>query len=325
MTTLCVTNTIYTFSRRRYYRLFENALDAHPSTPSAYRVRVSPSPPHRSLYRILTGAGNSSQKHPDTGRDVWELAVWDPKAFSLKMFCCLSPGHALVYWIFLPAVPEDPRPIVTAVTTIALAILLSVQLKMFQIFYTQQMKDTAIIHREVLNEYDIKYVHPRTKPKVRDVGTQLSMPGEDTQSLPEGIDDYGSVDTYTPTTILNKGFRIHPNPTYIKLLDTEVPSQRMKASHDDSNIVPLNETPTHQSSTLSRPSTLIRPFHSRSIRMGDGGSLGVYSHVQSPLRKAASNNFAGEHRHDDRSTNPLKRESITVKRAGMHGVRGIIK
>lgn len=322
MTILCLINTIYTFSRKRYYRLFENALDAPPSTPSAYRVRVDSSPisssPLRFLSNILTGAGTESRLHPDAERDVWELAVWDPKPFCLKMFCYLSPGHALVYWFFLPAAPEDPRPSVTVMTTIVLVTLLSVQLIFFHLFFLQQMKDTVIIHKEVLNEYDIKFVHPRTRPKMRDVGTQLSMSEADAQNLRHGMGDYGSVDTYTPTTILKKGFRIHPNPAYAKLIDPELPLQRMQASRNVPNLAPLYETPIHQRETSSpmRPSPAIRSLHSRSIRVGDGGSLGVYSHVQSPLRKAASDNIVEEQRLVERGASP-------VKRAGMHGARGI--
>lgn len=322
MTILCLINTIYTFSRKRYYRLFENALDVPPSTPSAYRVRVESSPisssPLRFLSNILTGAGTESRLHPDAERDVWELAVWDPKPFCLKMFCYLSPGHALVYWFFLPAAPEDPRPSVTVMTTIILVTLLSAQLILFHLFFLQQMKDTVIIHKEVLNEYDIKFVHPRTRPKIRDVGTQLSMSEANAQNLRHGMGDYGSVDTYTPTTIQQKGFRIHPNPAYAKLIDPELPLQRFQASRNVSNLAPLFETPIHQRETSPavRPSPAIRPLHSRSIRVGDGGSLGVYSHVQSPLRKAASNNIVEEQRLVDRGASP-------VKRTGMHGARGI--
>lgn len=322
LTILCLINTIFTFSRKRYYRLFENALDVAPSTPSAYRVQVDSSPisssPLRFLTNILTGAGTESQLHPDAGRDVWELAVWDPKPFCLKMFCYLSPGHALVYWFFLPAAPEDPRPSVTVMTTIVLVTLLSVQLNLFHLFFLQQMKDTAIIHKEVLNEYDIKFVHPRTRPKMRDVGTQLSTSEADAPNLRHGMGDHGFVETYTPTTILKKGFRIHPNPAYAKLIDPELPLQRMQTSRNVPNFAPLYETPIHQRENSSpvRPSPAIRPLHSRSIRVGDGGSLGVYSHVQSPLRKAASNNIVEEQRLVDRGSSPLKR-------AGMHGARSI--
>lgn len=329
MTILCLINTIYTFSRKRHYRLFENALDAPPSTPSAYRVRVDSSPlsssPLRFLSSILTGLGTEARLHPDAERDVWELAVWDPKPFCLKMFCYLSPGHALVYWFFLPAAPEDPRPSVTVMTTIVLVTLLSVQLILFQLFFLQQMKDTGIIHKEVLHEYDIKFVHPRTRTKMRDVGTQLSMSDANAQNLLQGMGDNGSVDTYTPTTILKKGFRIHPNPAYAKLIDPDPPLQRMQASRNVPILAPLYETPIHQRETSSpvRPSPAIRPVHSRSMRMGDGGSLGVYSHVQSPLRKAASNNIVEEQRLVDRGTSPMKKEPMPVKRAGMLGARGI--
>lgn len=322
LTILCLINTIYTFSRKRYYRLFENALDIPPSTPSAYRVRVDSSPlsssPLRFLSSILIGAGAESRLHPDAGRDVWELAVWDPKPFCLKMLCYLSPGHALAYWFFLPAAPEDPRPSVTVMTTIVLVTLLSAQLILFQLFFLQQMKDTAIIHKEVLNEYDIKFVHPLTRPKMRDVGTQLSMSEANAQNLQHGMGDYGSVDTYTPTTILKKAFRIHPNPAYAKLIDLERPLQRMQASRNVPNLAPLYETPIHQREISSpvRLSPAIRPLRSRSIRVGDGGSLGVYSHVQSPLRKAASNNIVEEQQLVDRGTSP-------VKRADTYGTRGI--
>lgn len=322
LTILCLINTIYTFSRKRYYRLFENALDVAPSTPSAYRVRVDSSPisssPLRFLSNILTGAGTESHVHPDAERDVWEIAVWDPKPFCLKMFCYLSPGHALVYWFFLPAAPEDPRPSVTVMTTIVLITLLSVQLNLFHLFFLQQMKDTAIIHKEVLNEYDIKFVHPRTRPKVRDVGTQLSTSEADATNLRHGMSDYGSVDTYTPTTILKRGFRIHPNPAYAKLIDPEPPRRRIQASRNAPNFTPLNETPNHQRENSSpvRPSPSIRPLNSRNIRVGDGGSLGVYSHAQSPLRKAASNNIFEEQPLVERASSPLKR-------AVMHGARGI--
>ena len=325
MTILCLINTIYTFSRKRYYRLFENALDVPPSTPSAYRVRVDSSPlsssPLRFLSSILTGAGTESRLHPDAERHVWELAVWDPKPFCLRMFCYLSPGHALVYWFFLPAAPEDSKPIITVMTTIVLATLLSVQLICFQLFFLQQMKDTAIIHKEVLNEYDIKFVHPRTRPKMRDVGTQISS----FEANAQGIGDYGSVDTYTPTTILKKGFRIHPNPAYAKLIDPELPLQRMQGSGNVPILAPMYETPIHHRETSSpmRPSPLIRPLHSRSIRVGDGGSLGVYSHVQSPLRKAALNNIGEGQRLIDRGTSPVKKDLLPVKRAGMHSARGI--
>ena len=65
-----------------------------------------------------------SRAHPDASKDVWELAVWDPTPLSLRMFCMFSPGHVLVYWLFLPTAVADPRPSTTVVTTIIFVALL---------------------------------------------------------------------------------------------------------------------------------------------------------------------------------------------------------
>lgn len=49
---------------------------------------------------------------------------------------------------------------------------------------------------------------------------------------------------------------------------------------------------------------------------GDGGSLGVYSHANSPLRKAASTNFNEIGRERERSISPIKREvEVSQRRA----------
>lgn len=303
-------NAAYTFRRKRHYRLFENALDVSPSTPSAHRVHVDSSPlsssPLRFLSSMLAGDTAESRSHPDATRDVWELAVWDPTPLCLKMFCYLSPGHVLVYWLFLPIAPEDPRPSVTVMTTMLLTVLLSAQLIVLQSFFSRQSKDASVIHKEVLNEYDTKYVHPRTRPIMRDVGTQLS--------------DTESVDTYTPTIIVNKGFYTRPNPNYVMHLDREVLPQRATPSSDIStSTAPIHQTPTYQRDASSplRARTAIRQPQFGGIRSGDGGSLGIYSHADSPLRKAASTNFADAQRQRERSTSPLKRESSPLKRTSM--------
>jgi len=64
------------------------------------------------------------------------------------------------------------------------------------------MKDRAVVQREVLREYDSKYVHPRLNILKRDVATQT-------------MDDHfeASVDVYTPQ-FNRQGFVTHPNPSY---------------------------------------------------------------------------------------------------------------
>jgi hypothetical protein len=313
-------NTFYTFWRRRHYRLFENSIDVPPSTPSAHRVRVDSSPlsssPLRFLSSVFAGDTAESRSHPDATRDVWELAVWDPTPFSLRLFCFFSPGHILVYWLFLPTAPQDPRPSTTIVTTILLVGLFSAQLVILQQFFSRQSKDASVVHKEVLNEYDTKYVHPRTRPLVRDVGTQhsaIQMNGEGSPYLEQQSE---SVDTYTPTFLVNRGFRTRPNPNYVRHVDAEGSAQFTSPSKSiPTSKSQLLKTPARvrDGSSPLRPSTAIRQPNFLDRRTGDGGSLGVYSHANSPLRKAASTNFADMGRGRERSMGPAKRDVGAIK------------
>lgn len=313
-------NAFYTFWRRRHYRLFENSIDAPPSTPSAHRVRVDSSPvsssPLRFLSNMLARDSAESRSHPDASRDVWELAVWDPTPLSLRIFCLFSPGHILVYWLFLPAAPQDPRPSTTILTTLLLAALLSIQLIFLQLFFSQQSKDASIVHKEVLNEYDTKYVHPRTRPRVRDVGTQHSAIEMNGTNVHYFDGPNKAVDTYTPTFIVNKGFHTRPNPNYARYVDAEGSKMSMSPSNNISvskgqflkTVASLRDgsSPLRSKTAIRQPNFLDR-------QTGDGGNLGVYSHAHSPLRKAASTNFTEFGRERERSMSPVKREAGTMK------------
>ena len=272
------------------------------------------SSPLRYLSNIITSTTAEARAHPDAERDVWELSVWDPIPLCLKMFCMFSPGHVLVYWFFLPVPPQDPRPSTTVFLTILLATLLSVQLSFLQSSFSQQSKDSSLIHKEVMNEYDTKYVHPRTQPLMRDVGTQLSE-----QSSRSGEN---TVDTYTPVIVVNRGFRTAPNPSYISHVDptgsrdSSTPPRTLPATGVNS----AYQTPSAQFRELSSPlqprTALRQPQHRASAgpaHTGDGGSLGVYSHANSPLKKSSSMNLGlrrdGEPR---RSGSPLKGESTRM-------------
>lgn len=294
LTYFSILNTIYTFYRKRHYRLFESSIDTPQRTPSAHRVSVESSPvsssPLRFLKNILGDTSAESRSHPDPTRDVWELAVWDPIPVCLQLFCFFSPGHVLVYWLFLPTLPSDPRPSITVFKTIVLQLLMSSQLYLLQSYFSQQEKDSAIIHKEVMSEYDIKYVHPRLNPLVRDVGTQFSGHEEEK-------DD--QVDTYNPTTILKRGFRTNPNPNYAKHVDPDNVS-----GISSRNLSPAPAyTPSAYNSREATPFTGVTPrtairqpqfrqsssaASSTSTSNGDGGSLGIYSHANSPLKKATS-------------------------------------
>ncbi|KAI4259885.1 MAG: hypothetical protein LQ352_000535 [Teloschistes flavicans] len=315
---LSFVNAAYTFYRRRHYRLFETSVNVVPSTPSARRVCVDSSPlsssPLRFLQSMLAADDAEARSHPDATRDVWELGIWDPTPLSLRLFCLFSPGHVLVYLLFLPTAMTDPRPSTTIIITMVLAGLLSTQLELLQWHFSQQSKDTSVIHKEVLNEYDTKFVHPRTRPLMRDVGTQYSSTGTSISSCEN------SVDTYTPSVIINRGFYTRPNPNYVKHVDPDA------SLATPSSIFFNTKVPTYQSAAVFpdasspiRPATAIRQPQFKpngGIRTGDGGNLGVYSHAYSPLRKSASSELV-ENRYRDRSHSPLKGEGSALKRSSL--------
>ena len=216
--------------------------------------------------------------------------MWDPLPVCLRLFCLFSPGHVLVYWLFLPTRVTDPRPSVTVFTTLLLQALMSSQLFLLQTSFSQQEKDSAIIHKEVMSEYDIKYVHPRLNPLVRDVGTQYA----------ENEEEGDKVDTYTPTIVLKRGFKTNPNPNYAKHVD---PDNISAISSRTFSPPSGGYTPSAYNSREPTPYTGITPrtairqpqFRqstsgavSTGTSTGDGGSLGVFSHANSPLKKASS-------------------------------------
>ncbi|KAH1806167.1 hypothetical protein KXX19_003235 [Aspergillus fumigatus] len=315
----------------RLYRLFEASIDQPPATPSARRVRVDSNPmaasPLRYFANVIAGSAES-RAHPDAQRDVWELAVWDPLPICLRLFCLFSPGHVLVYWVFLPTQLSDPRPSVTIVTTIFITTLLSVQMSFLSSSFTQQAKDSMVVHKEVLNEYDTKFVHPRTQPVMRDVGTQFSDPNT---SQPGSDAKYNKVDTFTPTRVIHRGFKTSPNPNYVSFVDPEGASPRRQtfttpnASHNYTSL----QTPSHlrdASPVVRGPVASIRQPHFRPTpsATGDGGSLGIFSHANSPLRRSTPANIdrrvpnPPEFLFKDRGT-PMKRLSSPLKKSNVPG------
>ena len=340
---ISLANAVFTITRVRHYRLFEANIDRMPETPSAKRVKVQSEPtsssPLRFLSNIMPTETAESRAHADRKNDVWELSVWDPLPACLRLFCLFSPGHVLVYMLFLPVAPLDQRPSVTVFNCLVLQAILSTQLLFLQSRFSQQVKDTSIIHREVLHEYDTKFVHPRLHPVVRDAGTQV-----DTETETVTLDAV----TGTPTTQIKRGFQTHPNPNYrrhvtpegvhtnvlsprlfspapqasnpqtFKTMQQQVmrtPAERLSLAESSMSPAPAGRgTPTpaqRQSLPPSRmtpgPAASPAPRQSlppsrmtpgpvaaspapagRSTGTNFGGSMGIYTHVNSPLKKAQS-------------------------------------
>lgn len=293
LTILCTINTLYTFFRERTYRLFEADVNVAPQTPSARRVKLNSSPmssPLRFISTIWASDTAESRAHPNRNEDVWEIAVWDPLPVSLRLACYFSPGHVILYWMSLPTLKTDPSPSLTVLRTIVLALLISLQLSFLSSCFSQQSKDSALISKEVLHEYDTKYVKPNTRPLYRDVGTQFTEAASHSRARDE---KYNNVDTYPPAFVINRGFRTYPNPDYLPQQDAAIIAQTPGAR-------PLAHTPDLRSplvrqdySSPIRPQTALRqPSFRPGTGMAGGGSLGVYSHAASPLRKSASTNFS---------------------------------
>lgn len=345
LSTLTFLNAFVTFYRRRHYRLFEQPIENTPTTPSAQRVRVDSSPgggsPMSYLRNMMSSASAESRAHPDAGRDVWEIAVWNPNPLCLDIFCLFNPLHVVLYYLTLPVAPLDPQPSVKVFTTVIVGSMLSFQLWFFRSAFAQQVKDNDIIRREVLHEYDSKFVHPNTQKVCRDVGIQTISKKKNRDSsvgVRGSSDDLASeVVTYTPTTILNRTFKTNPNASYASQYDPDnvglarTPSRPPSRHHRKLSYTSTTTNTGGDFSSPVRPSNTPNPFRQqptfRPTNTGDGGSLGVFSHANSPLRKAASTNFIRDDRGRDSlgglgermQGTPVKRDGSPLKKMSMTG------
>lgn len=302
-------NALYAVCRTRRYRLFSANIDLRPSTPSARRVRAQSSPsssPLRYIADMMTPDTAESRAHPDKDRDVWELSVWNPPPVSVQLLCFFSPGHVLVYLVALPLAPLDPRPSMTVLSTLVMQAVLSAQLLLLSSRYSQQAKDNAIIQKEVMHEYDTKFVHPRLHPAVRDVGTQMSSDHHQPAAARE------FVQTGTPTTLIRRAFVAHRNPhadspdstpsvmrqgparrqmftpppvsRRIDALASGASQRGSGASQRGSAVrssLPAGYTPVAAAAVANAPP-------SAGGHVNFGGNMGILTHNKSPLKKAIS-------------------------------------
>ncbi|KAL7949945.1 hypothetical protein V8C42DRAFT_186494 [Trichoderma barbatum] len=306
-------NAAYALTRTRKYRLFEANIEQAPSTPSARRVQVQSSPMTTSsslqyLADRLSGSAES-RAHPDKKRDVWELAVWDPLPISLRIGCLFSPGHVLAYLLFLPLAPLDPQPSVTVFNTILMQVVLSAQMLFLSSRFSQQAKDNAIIQKEVMNEYNTKFVHPRLHPVVRDVGTQVAA-----EHSPKGR---GFVQVGTPTTLIRNSYVTRATTTSHADYDDALSTGRSNVMRPQmfssdalirSETVPTNVIQPRSTSTFRQnmmadkvpapaPATVTAPMPLSATSANTanfGGNMGIYNHNKSPLKKTIGHGIYNE-------------------------------
>ena len=299
-------------------------MDTPLSTPSAQRVRVDSSPltlpPPRFLSKMLGGEHVDARSHSDAIRDVWQIAIWDPTPMALRVFCLFSPGHVLLYWFLTPATATELGPSTSVMMTMAFAGLLSAQMLLLQSSFSRQSKDKSMIHKEVMSEYDTKYVHPRTQHQMRDVGTQHSTSGTSTHDMPPYKNEDSSVDIYAPSFVISRGFHTRPNPNYAQHVDPDSSAWKLMSSGGVlTSIATAAQTPARHRDASSpiRSQTAVRQPHFKSVGKGDGGSLGVFSHASSPLRKSASSNYVGLQCQSERSLSPVKVESSHLRQSSI--------
>lgn len=293
-------------SRTRKYRMFEANIEVQPATSSARRVQVQSSPvsssPLRYIASMVAPESAESRAHPDKKKDVWELSVWDPVPICLRLFCLFSPGHILVYLLFLPLAPLDPRPSITIFNTLVMQAVLSAQLLLLSSRFSQQGKDSAVIQKEVMHEYNTKFVHPRLHPVVRDVGTQIS---DDQPSHAKEFVQLG-----TPTTLIRRAFKVNGNPhvdsdpgsrsaspapvtgsvlrpqmftpqAAPRRSEVFTPSLSERAAFR--NTLPIAHTPIIPRNTANAVTST-----GTSTNPSAGGNMGIHGHSQSPLKKTTS-------------------------------------
>lgn len=277
--------------------MFQANIEEPLSTPSARRVQVQSSPvtsasPLQYLADKLAPGSAESRSHPDKKRDVWELAVWDPLPISLRLVCLFSPGHVLAYLLSLPLAPLDPQPSVTVFNAIVMQIVLSGQMLFLSSRFAQQAKDNAIIQKEVMNEYNTKFVHPRLNPVVRDVGTQVAA-----EHSPKGR---GFVQVGTPTTLIRKSYATrgtsqsaHDNTLssgHSNFMRSQTVNP-MASRHSEA--IPANVDQPRSTfkqymmadQATGTPSSPMSLSATSANTASYGGNMGIYSHSKSPLKK----------------------------------------
>jgi hypothetical protein len=142
---------------------------------------------------------------------VWEVSVWDPSQISLHLLAIFSPVHVAIYFLSLPIASDllvtgyghSTSPAAVYFTVVLTQLLLSIQIITLKSWFLQQQYDHRLIHKEVLHEYDQKYVHPRLNVIKRDVAVQCG--GDELEQ--------NDVQAYTPQ-FNRAGFRTFANPNY---------------------------------------------------------------------------------------------------------------
>ncbi|ODV78147.1 uncharacterized protein CANTADRAFT_54042, partial [Suhomyces tanzawaensis NRRL Y-17324] len=94
--------------------------------------------------------------------EIWQLNVWDPSKFSLYVFIGLNPINSLIIHNFNPASSS-------LLYTIMLSLSVSLTIYFFIDNFYDLLNDKQILYQEMFNEYNNKFVKPKTSILKKDV------------------------------------------------------------------------------------------------------------------------------------------------------------
>lgn len=254
--------------------------------------------------------------------DVWEVGVWDPTPLSLSLISYLSPVHVAVYFLSFPTVTAhgyaasaSTSSASTIFTVLATQISLSIMLRWLQAAFIQQAKDMRIINKEVLHEYDTKFVQPRLNVRKRDAAVQCS------RADPANSD---SVEFYTPA-FDRQAFHTAPNPNYAPLTwqsgaglgdrsDRSIPPDSIRRS---STALFSNGLSTSRRSTMA-PEDAETPLMARTKMRQPQFERLTANAGTTPGRRTTSMSTGPDDYTDDRARSTMRNTSANV------GVTGLV-
>jgi hypothetical protein len=102
---------------------------------------------------------------PVSKQTVQELSIWTPPVFALRLFSLYSPPLA-IFTQFLSR--SNALPFLFASACLSLQTWYLIRI------YTATLNDRQLLNKEVMHEYDTKFVNPRINYARHDVGVQTN-------------------------------------------------------------------------------------------------------------------------------------------------------
>ncbi|KAK9242498.1 hypothetical protein V1506DRAFT_509370 [Lipomyces tetrasporus] len=179
---LSFVNAYYVFSRRRTYAFFgrdpQDKKLAGISSAKKSQLDMNADPRSTSSFShwrtIIDRITHSESPQADPDKEIWELQMWNPQLFNLRLFLSYSPLHTLVLF---------NTSYSTLIRNITICLLVTGQLYLLTKNFLQQVTDKSLIFGEMFEEYEKKVVRPKMSVVRRDAA----------------VGSNGTVEYYSPT------------------------------------------------------------------------------------------------------------------------------